>query len=53
MHPNTNVAQERVICGWQKKMIIALTDTKVLLNKRTELISKCRHSNKFILNRVN
>ena len=30
------------------KMIIALADPKVLLNKRT----KCRHRNKFILNKV-
>ena len=35
-----------------EKMIIALADPKVLLNKRTELISKCRHRNKFILNKV-
>ena len=34
-----------------EKMIIALADQKEL-NKRTELISKCRHRNKFILNRV-
>ena len=30
----------------KEKMIIALADPKVLLNKRTELTSKCRHSNK-------
>ena len=35
-----------------EKMIIALADPKVLLNKRTELISKCRQRNKFILNKV-
>ena len=35
-----------------EKIIIALADSKVLLNKRTELISKCRHRNKFILNKV-
>ena len=34
-----------------EKMIIALTDPKEL-NKRTELISKFRHRNKFTLNRV-
>ena len=32
-----------------KKMVIALADPKVLLNKRTELISKRSHRNKFIL----
>ena len=35
-----------------EKIIIALADSKVLLNKRTELISKCRYRNKFILNKV-
>ena len=35
-----------------EKMIIALADPKVLLNKRTELISKCRHRRKFISNSV-
>ena len=35
-----------------EKMIVALADPKVLLNKRTELISKCRHKSKFILNSV-
>ena len=35
-----------------EKMIIALADPKVLLNKRTELISKFWHRSKFILNSV-
>ena len=47
MHPCINVAQEVVIC-LTKKMIIALADQNVLLNKKTELISKCCHGNKFI-----
>ena len=34
------------------KMIIALADPKVLLNKRTKLISKCEHRSKFILNSI-
>ena len=49
----------RYKCGTRKcdlcpteKMIIALADPKVLLNKRTELISECRHRSKFILNSV-
>ena len=32
-----------------EKMIIAVAEPKVLLNKRTELISKCPHRSKFIL----
>ena len=35
-----------------EKMIIALADPKVLLNKRTELMSKCCHRNKFIMSKV-
>ena len=32
-----------------EKYIIATADPATLLNKRTELLSKCRHSNKFIM----
>ena len=35
-----------------EKMIVALADQKVLLNKRAELISKYRHRSKFILKSV-
>ena len=35
-----------------EKTIIARSNHKGLLNKRTELISKCRHRNKFILGRI-
>ena len=35
-----------------EKIIIALADPKVILNKRNELISKCRHMSKFILHSV-
>ena len=33
------------------KLLIAKTDPKTLLNKRSEKISKCRHGNKFTLKR--
>ena len=46
-------------CGTRKcdlylteKMIIARFDPKKLLNKRTELVSKCRHRNKFLLSNL-
>ena len=35
-----------------EKMIIARVDPKKLLNKRTELVSKCRHRNKFLLSNI-
>ena len=50
MHLDRNVAQEGLICVWLKQMVIALKDPKVLLNKGTELISKCRYRNKSHLN---
>ena len=59
--PNTFVKSyaSRYKCGTRRcdlfvteKMTIALADPKVLLNKRTELISKCLDRNKFILSKV-
>ena len=35
-----------------EKVIIAGSDPKKLLNKRTELVSKCRHRNKFLLSKI-
>ena len=46
-------------CGTRKcdlrlteKMIIAGSDPKKLLNKQPELVSKCRHRNKFLLSSI-
>ena len=46
-------------CGKRKcdlclteKYIIARADQKYLLNKRTEIISKCRHRNKYVLKNI-
>ena len=35
-----------------EKMIIARSDPKKLLNKRRELIFKCRHRNKFLVSNI-
>ena len=35
-----------------EKVSIICVDPDILLNKRTELISKCRHRNKFLLAKV-
>ena len=47
---------QKCICGSQKcdlciyeKLLIARADPNVLLNKRDELVSKCRHRNRFTL----
>ena len=46
----------KYVCGSRKcdlciceKLLIARGDPYVLLNKRDELVSKCRHRNKFTL----
>ena len=40
------------LCLSEKLHIIKLQATEKLLNKRTELISKCRHRRKFLLERL-
>ena len=47
---------QKHVCGSRKcnlriceTLLIARSDANVLLNKRDELVSKCRHSNKFTL----
>ena len=46
------------ICGSKRcdlrlteKLVIAKADPRTLLNKRSEIVSKCRHRNKFALKR--
>ena len=48
----------RYICGSKRcdlrlteKLLIAKADPRTLLNKRSEILSKCRHRNKFALKR--
>ena len=47
---------QKYVCGLRnrdlfiyEKLLIARADPNVLLNKRDELVSKCRHRNKFTL----
>ena len=55
---NWNIAMksQKYVCGSRKcdlciceKLLISRADPNVLLNKRDELVSKCRHRNKFTL----
>ena len=46
--PYRGGAKECSLCLTEKLLIITDTSSN-LLNKRTELVSKCRHSNKFLL----
>lgn len=49
-HANSynNTTKRCNLCLWEKFFIIN-ADKRKILNRRTELISKCRHSNKFLL----
>ena len=40
------------LCLTEKLYIIIKADTRHLLNKRNELISKCRHKNKYLLSNL-
>ena len=55
---NWNIAMksQKHVCGSPKcdlciceKLLISRADPNILLNKRDELVSKCRHRNKFTL----
>ena len=55
---NWNIAMksQKYVCGSRKcdlciceKLLISRADPNVLLNKRDELVLKCRHRNKFTL----
>ena len=46
--PYNNISKRCNLCLTEKYHIITFND-KCLLNKRTELISKCRHENKFYI----
>ena len=55
---NWNIAMksQKYVCGSRKcdlciceKLLISRADPNILLNKRDELVSKCRHRNKFTL----
>lgn len=42
-------ARSCALCLQEKFEILNYPDKEILLNKRSELISKCRHTNKFLL----
>ena len=46
-----NCASKRCDLCLTEKLLIATHDPKMLLNKRSEIVSKCRHQNKFTLKR--
>ena len=44
-----NVSKRCALCLQEKMCIIEYPDKQNLLNKRSELVNKCRHQNKFLL----
>ena len=47
--PYSNISKKRLLCLHEKLEIINYPRPDELLNKRSELMSKCRHGNKFLL----
>ena len=47
--PYSNISKKCLLCLHKKLEIINYPRPDELLNKRSELISKCRHANKFLL----
>ena len=45
----TNISKRCLLCLNDKLLSATYPDQKQLLNKRSELIAKCRHENKFLL----
>ena len=47
--PYSDISRKCLLCFHEKLEIINYPRPEELLNKRSELISKCRHANKFLL----
>ena len=47
--PYSNISKKCLLCLHEKLEIVNFEDQDHLLNKRSELISKCRHANKYLL----
>ena len=45
----SNITKRCPLCLQEKLAIISYEKPEELLNKRSELISKCRHQNKFLI----
>ena len=47
--PYSNISKKCVLCLYEKLEIVTYQNQKEPLNKRSELLFKCRHTNKFLL----
>ena len=51
--PYSNISKECLLCLHEKLPIALYPNHEELLNERSEMISKCRHLNKFLLMNFN
>ena len=51
--PYTNLSKKCKLCLEEKFLILTYKQPNELLNKRSELLAKCRHSTKFLLRTFN
>ena len=47
--PYSNISKKCLLCLHEKLEIVSIKDQDHLLNKCSELISKCRHASKYLL----
>ena len=45
----SNITKRCMLCIYEKLLIATYPNQEELLNKRSELVSKCRHENRFLL----
>ena len=45
----SNISKRCLLCVTEKVLIATYENPEELLNKRSELMAKCRHGNKFLL----
>ena len=46
--PYSNISKKFLLCLYEKLEIVTYQNQKELLNKRSKLLCKCRHANKFL-----
>ena len=47
--PYSNISKKSLLCLYEKLETVTYQNKKLLLNKRSELLCKCRHASKFLL----
>ena len=47
--PYSNISKKLLLCIYEELELVTYQNQKELLNKRSEILCKCRHTNKFLL----